>query len=60
MTDISQTVIDPEKGRSADELIAPLVMLIERYGLKTRTCSQGVHSSDPEELKPAFITFPDV
>lgn len=63
---IPQTVIDPEKGRSADELIAPLIMLIERptaeggKELITRISSQGVDSQDPEELKPAFITFPDV
>lgn len=66
MTDIPQTVIDPEKGRSADTLIAPLIMLIERpvadggKGLLTRTSSQGVDSPDKETMQLAFITFPDV
>jgi hypothetical protein len=58
MTDIPQIVIDPKEGRSADELIAPLIILIEKYGLTTRTTSQGLHSDDPEELRPALITFP--
>ena len=61
-----QTVIDPEKGRSADSLIAPLVMLIERpvdqggRALITRTSSQGVDSGDKETMQLAFLTFPDV
>ena len=64
MTDISQTVIDPEKGRSTDELIAPLVMLVERpvdqggKGLVTRTSSQGVDTGDKETMKLAYLTFP--
>lgn len=59
MADIPQTVIDPEAGRSADALIAPLILLVERHGLKVRNSSQGVDSTDPEILKPAFLTFPD-
>jgi hypothetical protein len=55
---IPQTVIDPEKGRSADELIAPLVMLVERRGLITRTSSQGEDTGDKETMKLAFLTFP--
>lgn len=63
---IPQIVIDPEKGRSADELIAPLIMLIERpvdqggRALKTRTSSQGLDTQDKETTRLAFLTFPDV
>jgi hypothetical protein len=56
---IPQTVLDPETGRTADELIAPLILLVERYGLTVRTASQGVDSMDPEVLQPAFLSFPD-
>src|ERR1700689_5337356 len=64
MTDIPQIVIDPEKGRSADELIAPLVMLVERpvdqggKGLLTRTSSQGEDNGNKEDFKLAYLTFP--
>jgi hypothetical protein len=63
---IPQIVIDPDEGRSADALIAPLIMLIERpleeggRGLKTRTSSQGVDSQDKDVLQLALITFPDL
>lgn len=57
---IPQTVIDPEAGRSADELIAPLVMLVERHGLKTRVSSQGVNPTETEEMQLALISFPDI
>lgn len=56
---IPQTVIDPEKGITADELIAPLVLLVEKYGITVRNSSQGIDSQDAEILKPAFLTFPD-
>lgn len=55
---IPQTVIDPEAGITADELIAPLVLLVQKYGIKVRNSSQGVDSQDPDILKPAFLTFP--
>lgn len=55
---IPQTVIDPDAGVTADELIAPLVLLVHRYGLKTRSTSQGVDSPDRDTLKPAYLTFP--
>lgn len=56
---VPQTVIDPDTGLTADELIAPLVLLVHKYGIKIRNSSQGVDATNPELLKPAFLTFPD-
>lgn len=56
---IPQTVIDSDAGRTADELIAPLVLLVEKYGIAVRTSSQGVHGEGRDEVVPAFLSFPD-